>query len=310
MTTETQPITITNLTKSKANIVLDASKIDLFETCPKRYDIRHNRNKGLPIIHKAKALDLGSIVHSGMEVYYKALQQGIPYKDRLDGALMKIREISSNPNESNSDPEEVNHLLSVVEASLDYWRAEDENCLEVLNIEEPFAYILYEDEYVRIIITGKIDLLVNFHGIGRNASYDNLVIDHKSFSRNGPVYRKTNQFINYANAAGTNYLVVNRIGLPKSLKPEEKFKRLPLSYDPIYIQSWKDNLTKMISNEYLNCVADNYWPEKPTSCNKFNRLCEYYEVCDSSGEEEKERKINDNFIDIDPWDVTAKIGED
>lgn len=301
---------MTGSAETKANIVLDASKLDLFETCPRRYNYRHNMNLGLPIIHKAKALDNGTLVHGGMEAYYNALKENKPYYERLGLAQMKIRELASDPNESNSEPEDVNMVLNAIEQSLDYWRAEDENCLEILAVETPFAYVLYEDEHVRIIITGKIDLLVNFHGIGRNASYDNLVIDHKSFSRNGPVLRKTNQFINYANAAGTNYLVVNRIGFPKSLTPEEKFKRLPLSYDPVYIQSWKDNITKMILNEYLTCVAEDYWPEKITSCNKFNRLCEYYPVCDSSGEDAKLFKLQNDYVEQAIWDVTSKIGED
>ena len=62
---------MTNITQSsKANIILDASKIDLFETCPARYNFRHNFRKSLPIIHKAEALDLGSLAHGGLEIYY------------------------------------------------------------------------------------------------------------------------------------------------------------------------------------------------------------------------------------------------
>ncbi|MBI3334669.1 PD-(D/E)XK nuclease family protein [Candidatus Pacearchaeota archaeon] len=291
----------------KINIVLDASKIDLFETCPARYNFRHNLNKTLPLIHKAKALDLGSLAHEGLAVYYKLLGEGISYAERSEAALMKIRELSSNPKESNSEPEEVEVLLKAVEQSCDYWRAEDENCLEILAVEQPFAYVLFEDDIVRIIISGKIDLLANFIGIGRNASYERLPIDHKTFSRDSVLLRKSNQFINYCAAAESNYLVVNRIGLQKTLNAEEKFKRLPLSYDPIYIADWKDNLRMMILNEYLTCVANEVWPEKPTSCNKFNRLCEYYDICDSSGQDVKELKLERNYVTAPEWDVTKLL---
>lgn len=293
----------------KLNIVLDASKIDLFETCPCRYDYRHNHNKGLPILQKAKALDLGGLAHNGFEVYFKLLSEGKHYDDRISAALMKIREVSSDPDISNSDPEEVNILLKAVEESCDYWRAEDENCLEILAVEQAFAYVLFEDDTIRIIISGKIDLLVNFHSIGRNASYDRLPIDHKTFSRDSILLRKSNQFVNYCNAVGSNYLVVNRVGLQKTLKPEEKYKRLPLSYDPIYIADWKDNLTKMLLQEYITCVAENYWPEKPTSCNKFNRLCEYFDICDSSGKDAKMFKLENNYVEAEEWDVTKGLGE-
>jgi hypothetical protein len=295
---------------SKANIILDASKIDLFETCPARYNFRHNHNKSLPIIHKAKALDLGSLAHEGLGVYFNLLGEGKHYDDRMTATLMKIREISCDAEASNSEPEEVAVLLKAVEQSCDYWRAEDENSLEVLAVEQPFAYILYEDDSVRIIISGKIDLLVNFTGIGRNASYERLPIDHKTFSRDSVVLRKSNQFINYCAAVGSNYLVVNRIGLQKTLPAEEKFKRLPLSYDPIYIADWKDNLTKMLLNEFMGCIASEAWPEKPTSCNKFNRLCEYYNVCDSSGQDSKDNKLENEYVTVEPWDVTSKLGVD
>ena len=127
--------------------------------------------------------------------------------------------------------------------------------------------------------------------------------------------RKSNQFINYCAAVDSNFLLVNRIGLylydtktPKT--SDEKFKRLPLSYDPIYIKDWKSNLTKMLLNEYLTCIGTNEWPEKPTSCNKFNRTCEYYEICDSSGQDNKDRKLDNNYIVVPEWDVTSKMGVD
>lgn len=300
--------------KTKANIILDASKIDLFETCPARYNFRHNKNKTLPLIHKSEALDKGSLAHEGLAVYFTLLGEGVHYDDRMERTLMKIREISSNPEQSNLEPEEVSRVLKAIEESCDYWRAEDENSLEVLAVEQPFAYVLFEDDGIRIIISGKIDLLCNFKGIGRNASYERLPIDHKTYSRDSMVLRKSNQFINYCSAVGSNYLVVNRIGLHSGAvknpaRAEEKFKRLPLSYDPIYIQDWKDNLTKMLLNEYLTCVAQNQWVEKPTSCNKFNRLCEYYAICDASGQDSKDNKLENEYIDAEEWDVTKKLSD-
>lgn len=299
------PIIIKNLTKSKANIVLDASKIDLFETCPARYNYRHNLNKGLQ--KKAEALEKGGLAHEGLEVYFNLLKQGVSYVARMERALMKIRERSSDVDYSSLDPDDINILIDAIEQSCDYWRAEDENSLEILAVEQAFAYILYEDEHVRIIISGKIDLLVNYNAIGRGASYTNLPIDHKSFSRESLTLRKSNQFINYAAATGSNYLVVNKIGLQKTLKAEDKFKRLPLSYDPIYIADWKNNLTHLILDEYLGCVAEDYWPEKPTSCFKFNRICEYYDICDSSGAEAKAFKLESNYVDGEKWDVTKAL---
>src|SRR6266699_6734198 len=110
---------MTDILTPKVNIVLDASKIDLFETCPARYNFRHNHNRGLPIIQKAKALDLGTLAHEGLGVYFYSFSIGMHYDDRMSACLMKIREISSNPEESNSEPEEVSRLLNAIEQSCD-----------------------------------------------------------------------------------------------------------------------------------------------------------------------------------------------
>jgi len=292
---------------NKVNVVLDASKIDLFETCPARYNFRHNYNKVLPITQKSRSLDIGALAHSGLAVYYRMLKDGQPFSQRMEACKMKIGEMSSDPLQSNVDDDDISLIINTIEQNLDYWRPEDENCLEILEVEQPFAYLLFEDETIRIIISGQIDLLVNYHGIGQNASYDRLPIDHKTFSRSSPVLRKSNQFINYCNVVGSNYLVVNRIGLQKSLQYNERFLRIPLSYDPVYIEDWKNNLTKMLLTEYLTCVGENYWPEKPTSCNKFNRLCEYYTICDSSGQDSKDFKLNSEYVTGEPWDVTKDL---
>src|SRR5260370_16252312 len=96
--------------KTKANIILDASKIDLFETCPARYDFRHNHNKSLPIIQKNKSLDLGGLAHEGLAVYYRLLKEGVHFAERSEACLMKIREVSSDITQSNSEP---NHISSL-----------------------------------------------------------------------------------------------------------------------------------------------------------------------------------------------------
>jgi hypothetical protein len=66
----------------------------------------------------------------------------------------------------------------------------------------------------------------------------------------------------------------------------------------------------MLLQEYLTCVAENYWPETPTSCNKFQRLCEYYSICDSSGDEAKMFKLENNYVEVEEWDVTSSMSKE
>lgn len=290
---------------SKVNIVFSPTSLDIFLTCKAKYNYAQNMRKTLPTHQKAASLDFGSLGHTGLETYYKLLASGAHYNDRMQAALLSIKTKAADVTQSNIDEEGLATILRTVEVNLDYWRSEDEQ-LEILGVEEPFDFILHEDDFIRIIISGKIDLRVNVHGIGGNSSYNNLPFDHKFFQRDSLVTRTNNQFIAYTIPTESNFLIVNRVGLQKTLKPEEKFKRPPLSFDPDFLQSWKDDTIATITNEYLSCVKEGKWPVNFTSCTKYNRLCEFHQVCNSSGQESKNWLLETQYVDREKWDKYEK----
>lgn len=248
---------------------------------------------------KAKPLDQGSIVHLGAENYYKALQQGQDFVKALDSGLVAARvELSSNSDLSTADG---NRCLEVIEENLIFWKEADKS-FQIQQVERSFAYVLYEDEKFRIVMIGKIDLLVS------DNNYSNLPVDHKTYSRDFPVHRKTNQFCNYSNAVKSNFLLVNRIGFQTSLKPKDKYKRVILSYDRPFHEQWRENVIKWCM-VYYDCVVADDWPLNDTSCDKYNRLCEYYEVCDTSGKDNKVYKLETNFKTDKPWDVSRILAQ-
>lgn len=280
---------------AKVNIVMDMSQYDMFLLCPERFNNRYNRNLTLPT--KEMRLDRGTVVHVGCEVYYDALKKGAIYADAVTAALSKVREAAVTA--SDLEPEVVNRILDVMEEYFDYWRVADQN-FHIVDVERPFLYLLYEDEEVRIHLAGKIDLIVS------DNQYTNLPYDHKSYDRDSEVTRMPNQFKCYSHAVKSNFLIVNRIGFQKTLKPHEKFKRIPLSYDPLIHEQWRRNVIANIFR-YLECVATGYWPMNETSCDKFNRKCEYFEPCDASGVEAKMYKLSSNYITVEPWDVSKVL---
>ena len=280
---------------AKINIVMDASQYDLFRLCEARYNYRYNMNKQLPT--KAQQLDRGTLCHVGNEVYYEALKNGIGYQDASVAALSKMREAGVTI--TDLEPEVIARVIEVMEEYYDYWRVADQN-LKIHAVEQAFIYVLYEDDDVRIHLAGKIDLLYS------DDKYTNIPMDHKTHDRESEVLRMSNQFKNYANAVNSNYLVVNRIGFQKTLKPHEKFKRPMLSYDSLCIDEWKENVIKVVFH-YLKCAAENSWPMNETSCDKYHRKCEYYDICDSSGKEAKMYKLNANYITAEPWDVSKVL---
>jgi len=277
---------------AKINVVFDASMLDMFRLCECRYNYAYNLHIRLP--EKAAPLDRGTLVHIGNEVYYEALKNGVKYQDAVNAALSKIREAGVILTDLNN--EVISRVVDVMEEYYDYWRVDDQR-FQIVSVEQPFIYLLYEDDDIRIHMAGKIDLLIN------DNQYTNLPYDHKSYDRAWDTHRMSNQFKNYCYATKSNYLRVNKIGFQKTLKPHEKFIRVPLSYDPLILEEWKNNIVKVVMH-YLTCVAENSWPMNETSCDKFNRRCDYFRICDSSGLAAKNYKINSDYIQVEPWDVT------
>ena len=281
------------------NITLDATMLDTFLTCPAKYDMRF-KQRFVPV-QKAAPLDRGTLIHIAFEHYYLALQAEKEYRDRVQLALQAFDLAVVSDSELNDD--DVNKVRSAIVTSLEVNRPLDER-LEIIAVEQSFIYELFSDEEVKIHMMGKIDLLVN-----DRPHYFNLPYDHKSYERDSPLTRRTNQFCNYANAVGSNYLIVNRVGLQTSIAPEKKHKRVPLAYDELFINQWKVNVVNWIKNYYIPCFVNESFPMNDTSCNKFNRLCEYNDVCDSSGVEAKMFKLNAHFNIAEVWDVSSVLGK-
>lgn len=280
---------------SKVNIVLDASMYDMFALCEARFNYRYNMNL-VQSDGKAPQLDRGTLCHIGNESYYQALKDGVSYEAAVNASLMKIKSAGVI---ASIDDDIIKRVIEVMEEYYDYWRFTDQT-FQIVDVEQPFLYLLYEDDDIKIHMSGKIDLIIT------DNKYTNLPMDHKSYDRTHEVNRMSNQFKNYCYAMKSMILVVNKIGFQKTIKPHEKFTRNPVSYDQILLNEWKDNVVKRVKL-YVNCVAENSWPMNETSCEKFNRKCEYYEVCDSSGLESKNFKLNNQYIQTPPWDVTKVL---
>jgi hypothetical protein len=279
---------------SKINIVFDMSKYDLFRLCEARYNFRHNLNIGKSG-PKPQQMERGSVCHVGNEIYYQALKDHVPYREAVNMALSKVREAGVIATDLDNDV--INRCIDVMEEYYDYWQVADQSF--VINaVEQPFMYELYADDAVRIFLAGKIDLVTS------DNRYENEPYDHKTYDRTYDVGRMNNQFKCYAVATKSNFLTVNKIGFQKTLKPHERFIRTRLTFDPILLEEWKQNVITTILNNYVACVAENRWPMNETSCEKYNRRCEFYAICDSSGLPAKNYKINSDYIKLEPWDVT------
>lgn len=283
--------------KKLIDICLDATMLDTYVVCPAKFNYRFNMQKTTPT--KPPPLDRGGLEHNGFEGYYKELQKGTEFSNALEAGIVEFNKATV---ESDLDPTEITQLRKALIESITYWKQTDAR-YEILAVEEPFSYVLHQDDTIRVTMIGKIDLLINEQRLGIHP------VDHKTYSRDFPLRRRTYQFCNYVYATKSPYLLVNRVGLQTSLPVEKKHKRQPLSYDPIFLEQWKQDVIKWCY-AYLFSVIDNSWPTNNTSCDKYNRICEYNEVCDSSGVEAKLYKLSVDFKDSGKWDVAKSLGLD
>jgi hypothetical protein len=289
---------MTELNK-KITIVMDATMLDTLQACPFKFHLRHNLNR-VPF-SKAEALDRGDLMHYAKEPYYLALKKGLSWPDALAAGIIGLRVRAAEESELSS--QEIDVLVAAFQENVTLWKAMDVS-LRVEAVETPFSFVLYEDDNFRFVMAGKIDLLFS------NERYTNCPMDTKTYSRAFPLRRSTNQFCCYATATQSNYLFVDRVGLQSSLKPQDKHKRVPLSYDKAILDEWKEDTIKWFMY-YYDFHTDGSWPKNRTSCDKYNRLCEYHDsICDTSGKEAKLFKLENEFKVQSPWDVTAPHGKE
>lgn len=293
----------------KTNIIFSPTSFDTWQICKAKYKFSNLLKKTVPISERGKGLDYGSLTHKGLEIYYKGIGEGKHFNDRVHELTETVQLSASDINQSNIDiTSELPVLLNSLTEYCEYYRFTDDN-LEILGVEEPFDFILYEDDFVRVILSGKIDLRVNIPPIPGQSEYKNLPFDHKSYQRSFPVDRSSNQFITYAIATGSNYLMYNGIGLQKTLPPPEKFRRIPLSYDPLYLEQWKEDTIKEILTFFLPAMINDHFPVNFNSCRKFGKLCEFHRICDASGKEARIFNLDSFFVDREEWDK-YKVNEE
>lgn len=281
---------------AKANIVIDATMLDMLQLCPERFNNRFKKNKTKSA--KPRQLDRGTVIHLGFEAYYKGLQAGKHFddccQDLISAAGLAIVE-------SDLDVYEARHIQNTMLENVQFWYHEDVNW-RIERVEDSFLYVLHEDDDVRISMIGKIDLLRS------NNQYTNQPLDHKSYERDSPVPKLSNQFINYALAVNSKYLTVNRVGLQKTLKPADKHKRILMSYNPDMFDAWVKNTISWCM-QYLEWEVSGVWPMNFTSCDKYHRVCEYLPVCEEADLEAKAYILDRDYITVEPWDVSKSLSK-
>lgn len=306
------------LTK-KSNIVLDATLLTSLMSCGRLTDLRYNhrfQSSG----GKSNSLEVGSIVHEVMETYYKMRIQGFTHQQAVGFGLTngelyvrscpsctnyegdgkpecghspnKYPGVLNTPLETTSSPSRIGwkNALETCEAYFDFYRADQWVPLEV---EKVLSKILYEDDELRILWKGKLDLIADTsHGI--------FPVDHKTMKQRRETLSLNNQFMGQCLLMTTRAMWVNKIGFQTSLKPAERFSRHYMHYSLDRLNEWQNEILPYWGYKLLEYQESGYFPPNFTHCeNKFG-TCSFREVCEAN-RNMREEELRMKFIVGPEW---------
>ena len=257
------------------NIKISPSGLNSIQTCF-RYSY-FNRVLGYynPSDDKDIPLTRGSLIHEVLEVYYNNI---IAEKS----PLINIRECIVLAKEKLSvldwDEETKNQTITTL---VEYFGHYQNDSYKPLSVETPFSYELYEDENVKILLEGKIDLIMERDQGEEKIRY---VLDHKSRGRDTTPILLQNQYMAYALATGIPNVIDNQIGTQKSLKPMDKFKRRILTYSPEQLEEFAEWAIFWVLT-FDAAIQTNHYPPNYSSCH----YCSFSPVCESNKEFRQEK---------------------
>ena len=271
----------------KKNVIMDSQIMSTFKGCRRKSNHRFNMQL-VPIRGKSRSLEKGSLVHEFMEGYYKALKNG---SNRSVAEGLGRRAAEEYIKEMKNTP--VEEAMQAIDTCHQYIKFRKNDAWTIIDVECGRGEVIYEDDEVRVLYKVKYDLIVD-------TNQEITSVDHKSMSRNSETLDLNYQFMGQCLLLKTSRMLINKIGFQTSLKPEEKFIRVTMSYS-------KDRLAEFIDDvgytakEIINASESGYWAPNFTHCDKFFG-CEYKKVCQGD-RNDRERLLKESFVVGEPWDV-------
>lgn len=284
-------------------ITLDSQILNTTQLCERRTKLTFI--DGLQPSQKAEPLERGDLMHKMLEIY-ESLRCDMIENSKT---WTQVREAEIRPFSSEDNPkdyailagrifatkmdlaaEEIEATIFQFSEYIEYYKNDP---WETLALEAVGTKLLFEDELFKILYSFKIDRL---------AKRDQIIApwDYKTSKQRKQTSTLSNQFIGYAWATDSNYVVVDKIGFQKTLKPEERFQRIFLSYDNERIDEWVKNSVQW-ALAYANILRH---PEETTmnltSCDKYNG-CIYRPICERTPSS-REWIIQRDYVVGEKWD--------
>lgn len=336
---------------NKTNLIIYPSRFTSFMKCG-RYTHFKNELELIPIGGKSNNLEIGSIIHKFMEVYYRSQSkglsktqsfgfgiaaaelyiQGCPHCSNFQSiaplnipcSCLPLEDIHRNVDDStlhtkdcayihgvtkppcNHEPNEYPGLSNTPMESEGYhtgWKFALQTCDEyskfyindhwmTIDVETERKSLVYEDEDIRIMLKARFDWIVDTNqGI--------YPVDHKTMKQNKDTLSINNQFMIQCILMGTKNVFINKVGLQKTLKPEDKFKRVSVSYTAARLLEFQNYILPYYCKQMLAWKEQGHFPPNYNSCETKYGKCEFYGVCESDPDMREEELRNGFMVDSD-----------
>jgi hypothetical protein len=308
----------------KKNVILDATSLSSLMSCGRYYDIRFN-HRLVSVRGKSNSLEVGSLIHKVLEVYYKHKIGGFPTNTSIGQALAAgqlfingcphcagfIESDTVRKPTCNHEVDEYPGMTNTPEQSSGYvtgWTFAMKTCEQYfehykndafipLSVENVDGRILYEDDEIRVMWKAKFDLVIDTNQIGI------VSMDHKTFKQRRDKSSLSNQFMGQCHLLRSRNVIVNKIGLQSTLKIEERLTREVISFSADRLDEWQSETLPYYAYRFLEFAESGYWPPDYTHCDTMFGPCPYKGVCEADrGMREEELRMN--FIKAPIWDPT------
>ena len=206
--------------------------------------------------------------------------------------------INEYPGMRNTPPESEGYkvgwkwVLQTCEEYFDYYKNDYWVPIETEVVKRK---ILYKDNEIRIMWKAKLDLIVDTNqGI--------YPVDHKTMKQRSDSLNLNNQFTGQCLILDTRGMMINKIGFQKSLKPEEKFQRVLMSYSADRLMEWQSEILPYWAYQLLQYTESGYWPPNYSNCEGKYGNCVFHKVC-SGDRNMRETELKREFKVGMKWDI-------
>lgn len=283
-------------------IILDASQIEQFEACPRKWYNDHVLN--LTSVTTNTALSTGSYFHEVLKLYYGLGLENAPVSKHIKKAVDYAVHLATSAEAARwprvkADPK---FHVDRLRAYLITHMCEDDSA-EIVAVEKGFSTLLFENSQRRYILEGMIDLIWIKKHMGLT------VTDHKTQQRMYEKYFHNHQLFNYLAFTGANYFEYNFLGQQQT-QNEDTFRRPIFKPHPGATQQWKKDVLRTFQemesyqsdnlHSYETSVERTY-PKRLTQCQTKFGLCQFHKLCELPDDSPYREVVLKHYKQKEPW---------